>query len=69
MTGFVELVTGFPVPSSTTTVTAGAIVDFVKAFDGCWRNASLTGALLTPGVMTNGALTAGGRLGLVANSV
>lgn len=65
----VALVTGFPLPSSTTTVTAGAIVAFVNAFEGCCRNAKVTGALLTDGVMTNGALTAGARLGLVANRV
>ena len=72
VTGLTAVVTVFPLLSSTTTVTAGAIVAPVDAFVGGCRKASLTGgggALPPNAVMTKLALIAEVRLGLVAVSV
>jgi hypothetical protein len=72
VTGLVADGTGFPLLSSTTTVTAGAIVAPVTAFEGCCKNASFTGVVGVPlpaALILKGELIAGGRLGLVATKV
>src|SRR5271154_4403836 len=43
VTAFTALVTGLPLLSSTTTVTAGAIMAPVDALDGCCEKANLAG--------------------------
>jgi hypothetical protein len=43
MTGFEELITGFPLLSSTTTVIAGVMVAPVNALEGCREKASFAG--------------------------
>ena len=43
VTAFDAVVTGFPLLSSTTTVTAGVIVVPVKVLEGCCEKASLAG--------------------------
>jgi hypothetical protein len=69
--GLVAEVTGFPLLSSTATVTAGEMVAPVKALVGCCTKASFAGGRggLLPAVMLKPALVAGVRLGLVAESV
>ena len=67
--GLVAEVTGFPLLSSTATVTAGEMVAPVKALVGCCTNASFAGGPLLPAVMLKPALVAEVRLGLVADSV
>jgi hypothetical protein len=64
-------VTGFPLLSSTATVTAGEMVAPVEALVGCCTKASFAGGrgVLAPAVMLKPALVAGVRLGLVAESV
>jgi hypothetical protein len=64
-------VTGFPLLSSTATVTAGEMVAPVEALVGCCTKASFAGGrgVLTLAVMLKAALVAGVRFGLVAESV
>jgi hypothetical protein len=72
VTGLVAEVTGFPLLSSTATVTAGEMVALVKALVGCCTKASFAGgrgALLPAAVMLKPALVSGVRFGLVAESV
>jgi hypothetical protein len=71
VTGLVAEVTGFPLLSSTATVTAGEMVAPVAALVGCCTKASFAGGrgALLPAVMLKPALVAGVRLGLVAKSV
>jgi hypothetical protein len=72
VTGLVADGTGFPLLSSTTTVTAGAMLAPVTAFVGCCMNASFAGVVGVPlpaALMLKGELIAGGRLGLVATNV
>jgi hypothetical protein len=71
-TGLVAVGTGFPLLSSTTTVTAGEIVAPVRALEGCCKNASFTAVAGVPvpdALMLKDELIAGGRLGLVATNV
>ncbi len=72
VTGLVAFVTALPLPSSTTTWTAGVIVAWVAALVGCTENASFTaeGPPPPPGaVIVKLVLAAEVRLGLVAESV
>jgi hypothetical protein len=71
VTGLVAEVTGFPLLSSTATVTAGEMVAPVKVVVGCCTKASFAGGrgVLLPAVMLKPVLVAGVRLGLVAESV
>jgi hypothetical protein len=71
VTGLVAEVTGFPLLSSTATVTAGEMVAPVKALVGCCTKASFAGdrGVLLPAAMLKPALVAEVRLGLVAESV
>jgi hypothetical protein len=71
VTGLVAEVTGFPLLSSTATVTAGEMVAPVKALVGCCTKASFAGGkgVLLPAEMLKPALVAGVRFGLVAESV
>jgi hypothetical protein len=70
VTGFKAPVTGFPLLSFTTTVTAGAMVAPVEAFEGCCENASCVGMEVPPpGVMVKLLLAAGVRPALVAARV
>ena len=64
-------VTGFPLLSSTATVTAGEIVAPGEALVGCCTKASFAGGreVLLPAEMLKPALVAEVRLGLVAESV
>src|SRR5213596_2456628 len=66
VTEVVVLVTVFPSPSWTATVTAGLIDVPAAVLVGCWMNASL---LAAPGVMLKGALLAVVRALAVALSV
>ncbi len=71
VTGLVAVVTMFPPPSSTATCIAGEIVAPVSAFDGCCRNAKVTGVGLPPpdALMVKRLLVAGVRPELVADNV
>ena len=71
VTGLVAEVTGFPLLSSTATVTAGEMVAPVNALVGCCTKASFAGGkgVLLPAEMLKPALVAGVRFGLVAESV
>jgi hypothetical protein len=69
--GLVAEVTGFPLLSSTATVTAGEMVVPVNAFEGCCTKASFAGGrgALPPAVMLKPVLVAEARLVPVAERV
>src|SRR5580658_610605 len=73
VTGLVAVVTVFPLISSTTTVTAGVMVDPAEAFEGCCENASCVGVEVPPPppavVMVKLLLVAEVRPALVADRV